>query len=161
MSSFTEFAKANSSRSARKQSVLCRLWERQVGFTSGSTTAPVTYWVEGNKLLRGNGINLPLAACKDSVPLTEGSIKAFDSDSMEPVLRGTIDGAEIIVRANTLAQKQAQVDKSKEKGNVEASLSRQPDLYIQVFTYSLENVKPQTQVQNAVPGEIPLEEMGF
>ena len=59
---------------------------------------------------------------------------------VSPVLKGIamINGVstEIVIRANSLQQKQVQVDKAVAAGRTNAIISNQPDLYMSIATYA-------------------------
>lgn len=138
MNEFLSFAKANGSKSARKKTTLARLWERPGGaFTSGSTCEGETYWVSNSQLLRGEGVNQPLKSCQPVADLTPIQVTDYDTKELVPALRGMLNGQEVLVRINTIAQKQAQVERAKAQGREKASMSTQADIYIQIFSYDI------------------------
>jgi len=146
MNDFLKFAEANGSKTARKKTTLARLWQRPGGsFTSAATCKGETFWVSNNQLLRGEGVSQPLASCQPVADLAPIQVTDYDTKELVPALRGVMNGHEILVRINTLAQKQAQVERAKAQGREHASLSTQADVYIQIFSYDIGGKAPKAE----------------
>jgi len=158
MSDFLTFAKSNNAAKVRSKQTLCRLWQRGSGFTSGNSSKGETYWVSGNKLLKGDGVNLTLDKCKPVADLKEGTLTEYGTGEIVPVLRGMYGSSEILVRVNTLAQKQERVKKAQEEGRTNASVATMPDIYIQIFSYDLTN---KSKVEGSEVPDMPSEEVEF
>lgn len=146
MSSFENFVAKNSAVKTRKSRILCRLWQRQNGFTSGKTSDNnKTYWITKDngkfQLREGNGVNTDLSKSPVIADLTEGEITSTKNPGeLQPILRGTgmIDNeaAEILVRVNAIEDRKAQVARNNSEGKP-SLLANQPDLYIQLLTYDV------------------------
>lgn len=171
MTSFDTFVSNNSAKEARESNVLCRMWQRQGGFTSGSTLSKEgkTYWIskgeKGYALFEGSGINRPLHEAVAIADLKESQTTSKDGEVI-PVLRGSAflnnKAVSIVVRANTLHEKQEQVKKAEAKRLAEqpnakpALLSNQPDVYVMIESFKLDGrVEKKPESKPAGVEELP------
>ena len=173
MSKFEAFVTANASATIRDSKIGGRFWRRKDSFTTGNTltksqstppelegkTLHITKEDGGFNLLMADTVDAPLKAAQLLCPLKEAELTKDGVSS--PVLKGIamINGqsTEIIIRANSLEQKQAQVDKAHADGRTNAIISNQPDLYMSLVTYPTgKTAKKPAEIQSEVPdSELP------
>lgn len=155
MSKFEAFVTANATATLRQSTIGGRFWKRRDSFTTGNTltksqttppdlegkTLHVVKQDGGFNLLMADTVDAPVTNAKHLCPLKEAEISKDGVSS--PILKGVamINGksCEIVIRANSLEQKQAQVDKAHAEGRTNAIISNQPDLYMSLITYPTSN----------------------
>jgi len=174
MSKFEQFVELNAAASVRDSKIGGRFWKRKESYTTGNTLAPslttppelegktlhITKQDGGFSMYMAHTVDAPFSSAEILCHLKETEIKNKEG-VVSPVLKGLamINGqsTEIVIRANSLQQKQVQVDKAVAAGRT-AIISNQPDLYMSIATYATGKTKPAVAV---VGSEIPDEDLPF
>lgn len=173
MSKFETFVNDNAAATVRDSKIAGRFWKRKDSFTTGNTLTPskttppelagktlhLAKQDDGFTLYMAHTVDAPFSAAEVLCHLKEAELKNKEG-VVSPILKGIgmIDGksTEIIIRANSLEQKQAQVNKAIAEGRTNAIISNQPDLYMTIATYATGKQVP------AMPAsEVPDEELPF
>lgn len=173
MSKFEQFVELNAAASIRDSKIGGRFWKRKDSYTTGNTLAPslttppelegktlhITKQDGGFSMYVAHTVDAPFSSAEILCHLKETEIKNKEG-VVSPVLKGLamINGqsTEIVIRANSLQQKQSQVDKAIAAGR-NAIISNQPDLYMSIATYSTSK----TPVVQSVTTEMPDEDLPF
>jgi len=174
MSKFEQFVELNAAASVRDSKIGGRFWKRKDSYTTGNTLAPslttppelegktlhITKQDGGFSMYVAETVDAPFSSAVILCHLKEAEIKNKEG-VVSPVLKGLamINGqsTEIVIRANSLQQKQVQVDKAIAAGRT-AIISNQPDLYMSIATYATGKTKPAVAV---VGSEMPDEDLPF
>lgn len=159
MSKFEQFVELNAAASVRDSKIGGRFWKRKDSYTTGNTLAPslttppelegktlhITKVDGGFSMYMAETVDAPFSSAEILCHLKEAEIKNKEG-VVSPVLKGIamINGVstEIVIRANSLQQKQVQVDKAVAAGRTNAIISNQPDLYMSIATYATNKTKP-------------------
>ena len=157
MSKFEAFVELNAAASVRDSKIGGRFWKRKDSYTTGNTLAPslttppelegktlhITKQDGGFSMYMAETVDAPFSSAVILCHLKEAEIKNKEG-VVSPVLKGLamINGVstEIVIRANSLQQKQIQVDKAVAAGRT-AIISNQPDLYMSIATYATGKAK--------------------
>jgi hypothetical protein len=176
MSKFEAFVTENSAAQVRDSKIGGRFWKRRDSFTTGNTltaskttppelegkTLHIAKQDEGFTLYIAHTVDAPFSAAEVLCHLKETEIKNKEG-LVSPVLKGIamINGqsSEIVIRANSLQQKQDQVNRAIADGRLNAIVSNQPDLYMSIATYSTSKTKPVVPAMNS--NEMPDEDLPF
>ena len=163
MSNFEAFVTANQASTVRDSKIGGRFWKRRDSFTTGNTltkskttppelegkTLHIAKQDEGFTLYIAHTVDAPFSAAEVLCHLKEAEIRNKEG-VVSPVLKGIamINGqsTEIVIRANSLQQKQEQVNRAIAEGRTNAIISNQPDLYMSIATYATGKTKPTVPV---------------